>query len=120
MVASRSMGWFRCVLTAGLCYALVLQVMLVQAAGVEAAAGMQTVICHGDGDQNQNELDRAPLAQCHFCLMPATSVALLPGSISEVAIVFAVVVSDYAVFADGITVTRPPPRGASRAPPHFA
>ena len=120
MVSSRFKGWLRCVLTTGLCYALFLQILLVQAVAVKTDTGLETAICHGNGEQNQNEPGGAPSAQCHFCLLPGASVALLPDDMSGAAIFFVAAASAYSVFSSDSSIVKPPPRGASRAPPAFA
>ena len=119
MVASRRMRWLRFFLLAGLCYSLVLQTLLVQAAGVAAAAGPQLVLCHGNGDQDPAGSDDV-FARCHFCWLPASSPALLPDTGLGIAASVAVTASAYSFFSANVSVLRPPPRGASRAPPHFA
>ena len=121
MAASRYMGWLRCVLIAGLCYCLVGQTLLVQAAGVAAAtADTQMVLCHGNGEPSPGETNDAPLTKCHFCWLPASGTALLPDTNPGFAVRIAIVASAYSVSFETITVVRPPPRGASRAPPYFA
>ena len=119
MVASHRMHWLRCILLAGLCYSLVLQTLLVQSAEIVAAAGPQLVLCHGNGDQDPAGSDDV-FARCHFCWLPASSTALLPDKGPAIAAPAAVTASAYAFFSASISVLRPPPRGASRAPPHFA
>ncbi len=121
MAASRYMGWLRCVLIAGLCYCLVGQTLLVQAAGIAAAtADTQMVLCHGNGEPSPGETNDAPLAKCHFCWLPASGTALLPDANPSFAVRIAIIASAYSVSFETITVVRPPPRGASRAPPNFA
>jgi hypothetical protein len=121
MLVSRCTGWLRCVLLAGLCYALVLQALLVQAAGVAAAtADTQLVLCHGNGDQSPGESDDHPLARCHFCWLPASGTALPPEIGQTISAPVAFAASVYSFFSASIVVVRPPPRGASRAPPHRA
>jgi len=119
MVASRRMHWIRCVLLAGLCYSLVLQTLLVQGAGVAAAAGTDLVLCHGNGDQNPADSEDV-FARCHFCWLPASGAALLPDTGPAISVPVAITASAYCFFSARVSVVRPPPRGASRAPPHFA
>jgi hypothetical protein len=116
------MRWVRCVLLAGLCYALVLQTWLVQAAGIIAAtADTQLVLCHGSGDQTAPTEDPdLPQTRCHFCWLPVSGVALLPNAELSFGTRIAIAVSGYFFFSDNIVVARLPPRGASRAPPHLA
>jgi hypothetical protein len=120
MLASRCIGWLRCALLAGLCYSLVLQTLLVQAAGVAAAtADTQFVLCHGNGDQSPGDNHDA-LARCHFCWVPASGTALLPETGVAISAPVAFAASAYFFFPPSIAIVRPPPRGASRAPPRFA
>ncbi len=118
MVASRRMRWLRFILLAGLCYSLVLQTLLVQAAGITAAVGPQLVLCHGNGDQNPADSDDV-LARCNFCWLPASGAALLPATGPAISVPVAITASAYSFLSARISVVRPPPRGASRAPPHF-
>jgi hypothetical protein len=121
MVASRFTHWVRCVLVAGLCYCLVGQTLVVQAAGIATATtDFQTVICHGNGDQGPADSDDGSMAQCHFCWLPASSVALLPEANFGITAPIVFAASAYAFFSASITVVRPPPRGSSRAPPRLA
>jgi hypothetical protein len=114
------MHWLRCILLAGLCYSLVLQALLVQATGIAAAsADPQFVLCHSDGDQSPGEGDDAA-ARCHFCFVLVSGTALLPDTGSAISVPAAVSASAYSFFSARIVVARPPPRGFSRAPPHFA
>ena len=120
MVASRRMHWLRCILLAGLCYSLVLQSLLVQAAGIAAAtADTQLVLCHGNGDQSPGDGDDAS-ARCHFCWVLVSGPALLPDTSPTISVPAAITASAYSFFSANITVVRPPPRGHSRAPPPFA
>src|SRR6476619_1478448 len=120
MVTSRRLRWLRCILLAGLCYSLVLQTLLVQAAGIAAAtADTQLVLCHGNGDQSPGDADDAA-ARCHFCWVLVSGPALLPDTSPVISVPAAITTSTYSVFSASITVVRPPPRGYSRAPPHFA
>jgi hypothetical protein len=99
----------------------VLQTLLVQAAGVAAAtADTQLVLCHGNGDQSPGEADDDSLARCHFCWLPASSAIPLPETGLAISAPVAFAASAYFFFSASIAVTRPPPRGASRAPPRFA
>ena len=66
------------------------------------------------------DTDDDSLAQCHFCWLPASSAALLPDANLGIAVRIAIAASAYFFFSANITVVRPPPRGASRAPPHLA
>jgi hypothetical protein len=110
----------RRVLLAGLCYSLVLQTVLVQAAGVAAAtADTQFVLCHGNGDQSPGDDDDA-FARCHFCWLPASGAALLPHTAPAFSRPLAISATAYSFFSASIAIVRPPPRGASRAPPHRA
>jgi hypothetical protein len=121
MVASRFTHWVRCVLIAGLCYGLVGQTLLVQAAGIATATtDFQTVICHGNGDQSPADTDENPLARCHFCWLPGSSAVLLPEANFGIAAPIAFAAPAYFFFSASITVVKPPPRGFSRAPPSFA
>jgi hypothetical protein len=121
MIASCYMGWLRCVLIAGLCYCLVGQTLLVQAAGIAAAtADTQMVLCHGNGEPNPGDANDDPLAKCHFCWLPASGTALIPDANPGIAARVAIDASAYSFFSESFTVVRPPPRGDSRAPPHIA
>jgi Protein of unknown function (DUF2946) len=120
MVASRWIRWLRCILLAGLCYSLVLQTLLAQAAGIGAAtADTQFVLCHGNGDQSPGGDDDA-FARCHFCWLPASGAALLPETGLAISAPFAFAAPAYFFFPPSIAILRPPPRGASRAPPYRA
>ena len=121
MVASRPMRWLRCVLLAGLCYSLVLQAPLAQTARLAAAvADPQPVLCHGNGDRSSPDSDDA-FAGYHFCCLLTSYAALIPAANPCIpAAAIAVAASPYPFFPDSRTVTKPPPRGFSRAPPHFA
>jgi hypothetical protein len=121
MVASRYMRWLRCVLIAGLCYCLVGQTLLVQAAGIVAATSdSQIVLCHGNGEPSPGETNDNPLAKCHFCWLPASGTALIPDANPGFAVRVAIALPVHSVSSESITVVRPPPRGASRAPPPIA
>lgn len=122
MMASRCMHWVRCLLVAGLCYSLVLQTWLVQAAGISAAtADTQFVLCHGNGDQSPPAEDGdSQQARCHFCWLPVSGVGPLPDAELSFGARIAIAASGYFFFSETIVVARPPPRGASRAPPHLA
>lgn len=120
MLASRCIGWLRCLLLAGLCYSLVLQTLLVQAVAVAAAtADTQFALCHGNGDQSPGDADDA-FARCHFCWLPASGAALPPDASPALSHPVAISATAYSIFSASIVVLRPPPRGASRAPPRFA
>jgi hypothetical protein len=121
MVAGRRMRLVRCILLTGLCYCLVLQTLMVQSEMLAAAAAdPQPVLCHGNGDQNSPDSDGA-FAGCHFCCLPTSYAALIPAANPCIpAAAIAVAASPYPFFPDSLTVTKPPPRGFSRAPPHFA
>jgi hypothetical protein len=120
MPASRCQGWLRCVLLAALSYAFVLQTLLVQAAGVAvAAADTQFVLCHGSGDQSPGNDDDA-FARCHFCWVPASGAALPPETGPAFSRPLAISATAYSFISASLAVLRPPPRGASRAPPSLA
>jgi hypothetical protein len=112
----------RCVLVVGLCYSLVLQTWLVQAAGIVAAtADTQIVLCHGNGSQDSPAEDGdSSRTRCHFCWLPVPGVAPLPDAELGFGTRIAIAASGYFFLSNTIVVTRPPPRGASRAPPHLA
>jgi hypothetical protein len=122
MLTSRCMRFFRRVLIAGLCYSLVLQVLLAQSADISAAASdTKFVICHGNGDQTPPADDDGSLQTgCHFCWLPISGPALLPDAGLSVGIRIATAASGYFAPPERIVVVRPPPRGASQAPPPFA
>jgi hypothetical protein len=124
MSASRSIcrRFFRGLLVAGLCYSLVLQALLVQAADLAAAtAETQFPICHGNGDQTPPAGDDGSLqTRCHFCWLPASDTALMPDASPGLFAPIAIVGSGYSFSSESFVVIRPPPRGASRAPPHLA
>jgi hypothetical protein len=120
MVASRCMGWLRCVLLAALCYSLVLQTLLVQTAGFAAAtADTQFVLCHGNSDQSPGKGDDA-FARCHLCWVPASGAALPAQTGPTISVPVAITATAYSFFSASFAVVRPPPRGASRAPPSLA
>lgn len=118
MAQSRT-NWLRCLLVTGLCYCLFAQTLLVQAAGIVAAAP-QPVICHGIADGASGDADNDNAPQCHFCWLPASGVTLLPDLRSSLPVPVSVAASGYSVFSAPIGLVRPPPRGASRAPPSLA
>jgi hypothetical protein len=114
------MGWLRGILLAGLCYSLVLQTLLVQAAGFAAAtADTQFVLCHGSSDQSPGEGDDT-FARCHFCWVPASGAALPPETGPAFSRPLAISATAYSFFSASFAIVRPPPRGASRAPPSLA
>jgi hypothetical protein len=120
MAAGRCRNWSRCVLLAALCYTLVLQALLVQAAGVAAAtADTQFVLCHGNGDQSPGKGDDA-FARCDFCWVPASGAALPPETGPTISVPLAVTAAAYSSLSASFAIIRPPPRGASRAPPSLA
>lgn len=121
MLINGCIGWLRGVLLAGLCYSLVLQTLLVQAAGVAAAtADTQLVLCHGNGGQSPGDGDDDAFARCHFCWVPASGAALLPETGPAFSRPLAISATAYSFFSASFAIVRPPPRGASRAPPYFA
>jgi hypothetical protein len=120
MLTGRCMCWVRRVLVAGLCYALVLQTLLLQAAAVAAAnPDAQGVLCHGNGDQSPGD-GADVFAGCHSCSLPASGAALLPDAGPAVSVRIAVTASAFFFFSAPIIIVRPPPRGESRAPPDIA
>jgi hypothetical protein len=121
MPARRKDTWLRGLVLAGLCYCLVLQGLLVQAAGIAAAtADAQIVLCHGNGDQGSGGPEGDPLTRCRYCWLPVSGAVLLPEAGFVVAMRNIVSALAYSSARQDILVTKPPPRGASRAPPASA
>jgi hypothetical protein len=120
IVPSRCISWLRCALLAGLCYSLVLQTLLMQAAATAAAAGTEIVICHGNGDQNPGDTGDDSQARCDLCWLPASGAALLPETGWSAIARTATGGLAYRSVAASFIVVKPPPRGASRAPPRLA
>lgn len=114
------MRWVRGILVVALCYCVAGQTFLVQAAGIAAVtADAGAFLCHGDRDGTPPVSGDDPLAKCHFCWLPASGVALLPAAQCSIAERIAIAASGYSVVSQSIVVVKPPPRGASRAPPAY-